>query len=275
MKELLIRQIEQIYEASALNIREDGGRYFDRPLIGIASADDPLFQVYKQAVGPFHQTPRQLLEKAFELEEWKGGSVICWILPTNVEVRQSNATETEFPSRLWSHTRNFGELVNVELRKGIASYLSEKGYIALAPQLAEGWKEIDIPGSGPASTWSERHAAYAAGLGTFSLNDALITERGIAHRCGSVVTNLVLPPTARRYTSHTENCSFCREGTCGACIGRCPVGAISDRGHDKRKCRDYTYGTILEKVGAKYGVTVTGCGLCQTKVPCEAKIPGR
>jgi len=38
---------------------------------------------------------------------------------------------------------------------------------------------------GPASSWSERHAAYAAGLGTFSLNDALITPKGIAHRLGS------------------------------------------------------------------------------------------
>lgn len=274
MKDFLIEEIEKVYEASELNTREDGGRYFDRPLIGFASADDSLFLEFKEAVGPFHQTPQELLEKKFGFFGWQGGTVISWILPTNEKVRVSNAEEADLPSRLWAHTRNFGERLNVELRQSIASFLLEAGHRALAPQLLEEWKELDIPGSGPASTWSERHVAYAAGLGTFSLSDGLITERGIAHRCGSVVTDLIIPPSPRPYASHTENCPFCTEGKCGVCIRRCPVGAITEKGHDKIKCRDYTYGTIPEEVGAQYGVSIAGCGLCQTKVPCESKIPG-
>jgi len=45
--------------------------------------------------------------------------------------------------------------------------------------------------------------AYAAGHGTFSLSDGFITERGIAHRCGSVVTDLPLPVLLLLF-----NCNF-------------------------------------------------------------------
>ena len=57
------------------------------------------------------------------------------------------------------------------------------------------------------------------------------------------------------------------------CVARCPVGALSRDGHDKYACSRYVYGTVVEAVAAEYGVTATGCGLCQTKVPCEGQIP--
>jgi epoxyqueuosine reductase QueG len=144
----------------------------------------------------------------------------------------------------------------------------------VAPQLAPEWRSLDDAVVGVASTWSERHAAYAAGLGTFSLNDALITPRGIAHRLGSVVTDLALPATPRTAPDHRHNCLWFREQSCGRCISRCPVGAINHAGHDKTICREYVYGTVAAAVAEPYGVTQTGCGLCQTRVPCEAQIPG-
>jgi epoxyqueuosine reductase QueG len=41
------------------------------------------------------------------------------------------------------------------------------------------------------SNWSERHAAYTAGLGTFGLCDGLITPLGKAMRVGEGVRNFV------------------------------------------------------------------------------------
>jgi epoxyqueuosine reductase len=35
----------------------------------------------------------------------------------------------------------------------------------------------------------------------------------------------------------------------------------------------YTYATALGAKGEEYGVSITGCGLCQTGVPCESRIP--
>jgi epoxyqueuosine reductase QueG len=126
---------------------------------------------------------------------------------------------------------------------------------------------------GLASTWSERHAAFASGLGTFGLSDGFITERGIAHRCGSVVTDVVIIPTRRIHAGHLGNCLYFHDGSCGACIKRCPVMAFSRQGHDKEKCKAYVYGELRSVAGEQYGVMETGCGLCQTKVPCESRNP--
>jgi epoxyqueuosine reductase QueG len=54
---------------------------------------------------------------------------------------------------------------------------------------------------------------------------------------------------------------------------RCPAGAITTKGHDKNKCYDYVYSTARGSKSVEYGVKITGCGLCQTKVPCEYEIP--
>jgi epoxyqueuosine reductase QueG len=128
------------------------------------------------------------------------------------------------------------------------------------------------------SNWSERHIAYAAGLGTFSLSDGFITERGIAHRCGSVVAAIEIPASPRTASGPYANClSFVNE-KCGVCIKRCPSGAITEKGHDKVKCQEY-----LSSIGYRPGETkiydvntsVFGCGLCQTKVPCEDRNPAK
>lgn len=246
--------------------------FFHVPLVGFAAASDQLFTLYKTVIGPFHNTPQELLTAMYG-EEAHAATVICWALPVGRSTRESNRHETRFPSREWAVTRDRGEAFNSALRRYVVDWLLGRGYRAVAPQLAPMWQQVEDSETGLASTWSERHAAYAAGVGTFSLNDGLITERGIAHRLGSVVTDLSLAPTPRRDVGHLDNCLWYREGTCGQCIGRCPVGAITSAGHDKEKCRDYVYGIVPEAVAGLFGVTQTGCGLCQTKVPCEAAIP--
>jgi len=244
---------------------DGGGPYFDEPLVGFAAADDPLFTAYKGIIGDFHLTPAQLLEGA--------ATVIVWILPISEGTRMSNRLESEWPSRKWALTRTHGETLNGALRRHLVAHLEGLGHRAVAPQLAPAWQEFTDTSVGVASTWSERHAAYAAGLGTFSLSDGLITARGIAHRVGSVITDLALPATPRTAPDHRHNCLWHRDGTCGVCIGRCPVGAITFAGHDKGRCRQYVYGAVPGAVGERYGVPYTGCGLCQTRVPCEAAIP--
>jgi len=119
--------------------------------------------------------------------------------------------------------------------------------------------------------------AYAAGLGTFSLSDGLITERGISIRCGSVVTSLVLPVSPRKATGPYSNCLFHIGVSCRACIDRCPAGAITEKGHDKNKCQQYLHDIGYSRKSLKDGYdnekSVVGCGFCQTKVPCEHENP--
>lgn len=266
MVEMIRDAIRQFVRERPENRFPDAGEpYFDAPLVGFAAAGDPLFTEYKQIIGDFHQTPGEILDGA--------ATVICWVLPVTLATRESNRREDRWPSREWSFTRSHGENFNTTLRRYLVAWLEDRGRRAVAPQLSPGWRQLDDPAVGVASTWSERHAAYAAGLGSFSLNDGFITERGIAHRLGSVITNLALPPAPRTVPNYRHNCLWFREGSCGICIDRCPAEAISPGGHDKARCREYVYGAVPEAVGERYGVAQTGCGLCQTKVPCEAMTP--
>ncbi|MDD5082006.1 MAG: hypothetical protein PHU08_01405 [Dehalococcoidales bacterium] len=249
---------------------------FDEPLIGFADGDDAIFTEYKNIIAPTHLTPREALAKAYgeepaDLPEHL--SVISWILPIAARTRESNRRETRIPTRLWAHTRWYGEKFNDALRNHLVQLLTEMDYRAVAPVL-QPYFRVDTNSRGPYSNWSERHIAYAAGLGTFSLSDGFITERGIAHRCGSVVTDLVLPATAKKGDNPYANCLFYVNRSCRACIARCPGEAITEKGHDKVQCSKYqreNIGYLLKE----YEVGVAGCGLCQVKVPCEFTNPAK
>jgi len=254
---------------------------FDEPLVQFADGDDAIFTEYKNLIGPAHHTPREVLAKAYEINQSDLPaciSVISWILPITEKTRESNRGQNDAPSRLWSHTRWFGEKFNEALRKHVVELLTGKGYMATAPGIQPHIK-VFADEKGIYSNWSERHIAYASGLGTFGLSDGFITERGIAHRVGSVVTDLELPASQRTATGPYTNCLFHVNEKCGLCIERCPAKAITEKGHDKVRCREYLrqlgYNPELLKNGYDLDKSVAGCGLCQTKVSCEAVNPTR
>jgi len=247
---------------------------FDEPLVKFADGDDPIFAEYKTIIAPTHLTPREALAKTFNKnpEDMPARlSVVSWILPITDKTRKSNRRETLIPTRLWAYTRWYGEKFNDAVRKHVVKLLTGMGYPAVAPMLQTYFK-VDANEKGPYSNWSERHIAYAAGHGTFSLSDGFITERGIAHRCGSMVAALVLPVSPRTANNPYSNCLFYVDGSCKACIDRCPAGAITEKGHDKIKCEAYQYDDIVYLL-KEYDVGVAGCGLCQVKVPCEFRNP--
>ena len=258
-----------------------GSPIFDEPLVGFADGDDPIFTEYKTIIADFHLTPREALEGHLQqMGEAAPGltavSVISWVLPFAREVRLSNRKQTKGPSLRWNHARWQGQDFIWSLSRHLVSLLERLGHKALAPELADFYRIRRLP-NGPGSNWSQRHIAYAAGLGTFSLSDSFITAKGTAMRCGSVVTNLHLPPSPRKYVNHLANCLFYNGGSCRRCIERCPGGAITEKGHDKEKCRLILFEDQkpwLEGLhGEGYMGRYAGCGLCQTKVPCEDRMP--
>jgi len=274
MKKVILDEILRFVRESPDNRFPDSDRpYFEEPLIGFAAANDPLFSEYKRVIGDFHLTPGEIMENTYGVGIGEARTVVCWILPISGATRESNRREEKMPSREWALTRAHGEHFNTRLRMHLVEMLGLWGTQAVAPLLSGMWRPVLDPRVGMASTWSERHAAYAAGLGTFSLNDGFITEKGIAHRCGSIITNETITPTRKTCRDPWSNCLFSHDGSCGLCIERCPVGAISRQGHDKEKCQAFVYGELRKSAGVLYGVMETGCGLCQTRVPCECKIP--
>ena len=245
------------------------------PVVGFSRGDDPLYEAYKEYVGPFHWTPWEIFKETFPDAKAGPGelTVISWILPQTEVTKRDNRREKTFPAERWARARVFGEIVNEKLRKHVVSVLQGQGYEAVAPQLSPNWTRQPSDKYVFASTWSERHAAYAAGLGTFGLCDGLITPVGKAIRVGSVVTSLKIPPTPRPYDNHRAYCLFYAKGTCKKCISRCPVGALTEEGHDKVKCRNYVHDVCLEYIKTRFDFAGYGCGLCQTGVPCESGIP--
>lgn len=273
----IISEIEHFISETPDNRNPDLGieSYFSAPLVGFADAVDPLFSEFKTIIGDFYLTPRDILEKSFPdyTGSWDGASVVSWILPFSRAIREGNRGETFCSSKAWASAKTHGEELNGTLAEHIVSYLTDRGFVAVIPTHAPFFEVLQPEGAGFTSNWSERHVAYVAGLGTFGLSGGLITKRGIAVRCGSLVTSLQLKPTPRPYSRYHEYCLFYNSKECGRCVTRCPGGAISEKGHDQQLCM--IHGSEVMQRCESFDPVLPTCGLCQTAVPCEEGIPER
>lgn len=266
-----------IDRSPANNLGDNSGeRAWDRSLVGFARGDDPLFASYKDHVGPFHFTPEELFNQTFPDRPARPEelAVLVWLLPQRDQVKADNSRARKWPAERWARVRIFGERFNEALRAHVVDQLAARGVAAVAPMLSPLWQREVSPQYGFASRWSERHAAFAAGLGTFGLCDGLITPVGKAVRIGSVIARHPVQPDPRPYRDRHQYCLHFSHGLCGECIDRCPVGALSrETGHDKIKCRAHLRPASIAYVKKHYGFDGYGCGLCQTGVPCESGIP--
>lgn len=273
--EWVTQEVQKFTKSSANNMQKwNDEPAWGTPIIGFSNGSDPLYQFYKQDIGEFYCSPLEFLrhqytEKHFDAQHI---TVVSWILPQTEATKRDHRQETHFPSERWARSRIFGEDFNNDLRRHMVEFFVTYGFEAVAPLLSPLWKTQISVKYGYASTWSERHAAYASGLGTFGLSDGLITPVGKAMRTGSVIVNLMIPPTSRPYNHPNAYCLFHMRGTCGQCITRCPINAISEEGHNKMVCRSYV-GMTRQYVLRHYGFKGYGCGFCQTAVPCESGIP--
>ena len=250
--------------SSAGNTATVGGReitLFDDPLFAYASAEDPLFQRYKDpsVIGPHFRLP----------EEWLPGAktVISVFFPFSDAVRKSNTGERGLPGEAWLFGRVEGQAFINGFSERFVSLLVQEGFTAVSPSVSEDFWSVSAPSEPEelsfTSNWSERHVAFAAGMGTFGLSKGIITRRGMAGRFTSVITTWETSPTEREYTDVYEWCI-----RCGACVRRCPGHAISlEHGKDHSVCLEYQK-SIIGQLRPRFG-----CGMCQTEVPCESRRP--
>ncbi len=274
------RQIYQLIEALHGSVpgnvlREDMGirreyagiRMYDEPLVGFGSADDPLFDVFKRpdVIGPWHMSPKEWLPEA--------RTVISLFFPTSEAVRASNRKAEQTASDLWACARIEGQAYISAFMAALAARCRENGIEACVPSSDARWQSLtagkgitgypEITEKSFGSRWSERHAAYVCGLGTFGLSKGLITRKGVAGRFGSIVVSAAFAPDPRPYAGVYDYCIMC-----GACARRCPAHAIDmANGKDHIKCRACVAAS-RDILAPRYG-----CGLCQTGVPCETRIP--
>ncbi|MBU2510069.1 hypothetical protein KJ966_01985 [bacterium] len=273
VKSLIISRVEESADNTLkMNPPE---KAWDTPLIGFSSAADPYYDFFKKDIGSFFWHPLEAFHIHYPdiMVSANQLTVISWVLPHTRITKDDHRKETRFPAERWARSRLYGESFNHELRQIIADELTRAGYPALSPMRMKEFKREDSIKYGYASSWSERHAAFVCGLGTFGLSDGLITPLGKAVRFGSVIAKIKLEPSKRSYRDHNQYCLFYMKGKCKKCIERCPADAISVNGHDKVKCRAYVREKASSYTKEHHHLEVTSCGLCQTRVPCESKIP--
>jgi len=261
---ILSSQDNFIKKEEALRPDLEGMCIFDEPLFGYASAIDPFFAEAKkpEVIGAHFMAP----------DEWLPGAktVISVFLPFTARVREANRLDMAWPALEWLHGRIEGQAFQVKICRLVEDLLKKEGFAALTPMIDNRLSSRspltdDKTEQGFYTTnWSERHAAFAAGLGTFGLSKGLITRKGVAGRFLSVITSAQFEPTKRSYRGPYDYCIRCY-----ACVANCPVGAISK---EKGKLH-YPCSGFLDAVKAKHS-PYYGCGKCQVKVPCEDNAPG-
>ncbi len=274
------QMIYETYESLEKNNFATLGRpdspMWETPLIGVAAGDDPYYEFLKEHIGSFHWNPEEVFQLKYPGPIEKGKlSVVSMVFPQTMETKQTQTKETKVPSREWIVSRGEWEPLLKEFSGNLVKRLEEMGIRSVSIDLQPEFGTARSENLGIASKWSHRHSAYLAGLGTFGLSEGFISEKGTAVRISSLIVEAPLTPDVRTYSSHNEWCLYFQDGSCGACIRRCPTNAISFEGHDKDACEAYEdyFAENLWPEDIDKGDYIYGCGLCQVGIPCQNKKP--
>lgn len=256
-----------VNKSEAIDQSMVGLEIFDEPIMGYANPEDNLFYEYRD-------NPQITYNNFIPPLDWlpEAKTVISIFFPYTQNVKRGNSLDMKYPSKEWLHARIEGQEIINNCTRFLISSLNGSGYNAISPSLDSNfrasvgtWLDTNekLTNSHYYSNWSERHVAFAAGLGTFGLSKGLITSKGITGRFSSIVTDWRHIISERHYSDIYEYCNLC-----GKCISNCPVNAISfEHGKNHTKCSRFI--DFTEKKSApRYG-----CGKCQVNVPCANRIP--
>jgi epoxyqueuosine reductase QueG len=260
MSENLFTDIERLIEGMTDAGNKAAGGVWRAPLVSAVPADHPDFALLPRLAVPDHLAPSDILPGA--------RSVIVFFIPYTQELSKANAAGRS-ASASWARAYVDTNVLIDRITRAVADLAAGCGYkAAVAPATGN----FD-PGR-LVSRWSHRHVAWIAGMGSFGINNMLITEKGSCGRFGSLVTAIPAPAGGEGFgtgtlSGRTERCRFKIDGTCGACVRRCVNGALSPDAFDRRRC----YGMCLEnaKRFADAGTVGGGpeiCGKCAVGIPC-------
>jgi len=149
-----------------------------------------------------------------------------------------------------------------EMYRTVNSLLDQQGYLLSTFLNGRGHPSMWIPRDGygsleelkqdPTAFFSHRHAALLAGMGTFGINNMLLTpEYGPRVRLVSVFTSALIPPDPLM----TEQLCI----RCMRCVRECPMNALEEGDYPSsltRKDRCTEWSEKLRKM------SISPCGIC-------------
>ena len=234
-----------------------------KPLVGFADAFHPSILALKEIISPDHELPTDVLPDA--------SIVIACYVPFTRALAKSNANAGRLASPEWAMAYEETNAMLRQLNQHLIQILGQMGYSAAVSKEASTFDQNKL-----ISNWSHRHLAVAAGLGTFGINNMLITKSGCCGRLTTLVTDLDVEPDT---PLSTELCLYKKNGSCGICVKNCPMGALSTEGYDRQNCYSLCRenAAIYTEFGSSY-VDASGamansegsevCGKCVTASPC-------
>jgi epoxyqueuosine reductase QueG len=251
MREIIAREIQAFVQERMQ--AETTRSAWEAPLLEFAAADDPLFARLKEVVRPSHALPADLLSGA--------RTVIVYFLPFAAFIPRSNRRGRQ-ASREWASAYVETNRLIRDLNLHLAGVLEKAGFGSAGPPATHNFDTETLM-----SDWSHKHIAYIAGLGKFGTHHLLITAKGCAGRFGSLITGAEITPTAR---PEGEYCLARHDGTCRACVERCPSGALSTKALNRHAC----YALCLENAELYRDEGLADvCGKCSVGVPCARVNP--
>ena len=226
-------------------------RHLDIPIFGIADAD--RWEGSQMTVGmprDFH--PRSIFPEC--------RSVIVFGYPIILPV-----IETTPSIQYHEMYRTVNSLLDQATYR-VSLFLNQQGH-ASVPVTRDGYGSLDVLKERPIAFFSHKHAAYLAGLGTFGVNNNLLTEEfGPRVRFASILTTAELPSDP---VKEMELCIRCMR-----CVRKCPVQALQPKDYpkaltDKSRCTGYHE--------SLYKRHVSPCGICIKVCPVgeDRKLYGR
>ncbi len=315
MNAAVLEFLESLFQSSELNrlpAEYGGHRIFEAPTIGVSAGNDPMIGKFKQVIAPAHLTPAEMWSKSAsarrgfrefqplgrpvpdagawtDLTELSARlKVLSIVFPYTRDILVDGSRSTR-RTPLAGLALNWAHAFHTEVYEKTARFFVGSGHRVMVPQHSR-FHSVLLRFSNPhvVSAWSERHYAFAAGLGTFGLAEHLITEHGCNVRLASFITDAPLGVTPRPSDDPFANCLFYAKGTCAKCVARCPNGALSKGVHRKLRCE-----LIRQRESARVRTEIKpflksikrrflyvpveerpiGCGLCQYDVPCMDKNP--
>jgi epoxyqueuosine reductase QueG len=222
---------------------------YREPLIGYASASDPIFDEMKNIIGPHHLHPKEIFPKA--------KTVVSFFLPFEKELVKLNWRSPD-PIKEWVQAKSETDCLIWEINEKLKAELAEENIQTVVPGIV-----FDYKSKGLDVTWSHKSAASAAGLGTFGVHQMLITKAGCAGRFGTLLISAEIHPTPR---PAEEFCRYRKGEKCLVCVDTCPAGALTAKGLDKEKC----YRQLQENARAFPELNQFACGKCATG-PCALR----
>jgi epoxyqueuosine reductase QueG len=230
-------------------------KLWKEPIIEIISAKEKRLFTLKETVSAEHLMPNDILPDA--------RSIICFFIPFEDNIIESNL-EGEMASKEWVmayiKTNDLIKIINDK----IELIMEQNGYKTGKIPATHNFDEEKL-----VSNWSHRHIAYIAGIGTFGINNMLITKNGCCGRLGSIIINYELDEY-KQAQEIKEKCLNKINGSCGICQKKCIINAYKDTMFDRHKC----YKRCLENAenNRKTGYADV-CGKCLVGLPCSKNEP--